>query len=254
MNSVLPIYFQVKQTIRSWLINKEFSSGEKIPSEMELVRRFRASRLTIRQALSQLVQEGFLVSRRGEGTYVSANEKLINSFNAEFRGFLDDIIPRGVRLETKSVAMKCMTAPKLVMEKLELESGKLEVVQIKRVRFLRGKHFAYAVNYLPAEIGSKIADKQLYRRPLMQILEQDLGIRLTDAVQTIEASFADQEVAGKLAVASGSPILHVEKIMYAQKHKPIELFMCSYRGDLCKFIVRFKNVRSRWVHDRMDKH
>ena len=84
MNSVLPIYFQVKQTIRSWLINKEFSSGEKIPSEMELVRRFRASRLTIRQALSQLVQEGFLVSRRGEGTYVSANEELINSFNAEF--------------------------------------------------------------------------------------------------------------------------------------------------------------------------
>jgi len=92
-------------------------------------------------------------------------------------------------------------------------------------------------------------------KPLMQILEQDLKIRFTDAVQTMEASFANQLLAEKLAMASGSPILFVEKIMYTQRHRPIELFQSSYRGDLCKFIVRFKNVRSRWVHkhDRVER-
>ena len=255
MNSVVPVYYQIKQTIRSWLINKEYSPGQKIPSEMDLMKVFDVSRFSIRQAISQLVQEGFLVSKRGEGTFVSNNEKLIDSFNAEFRGFLDDILPHDSKLETRSVAMTRLSPSKLVKEKLELDVGTREVMQIERVRFLRGRHFTYTINYLPIDIGVRIFAGELYKKPLMQILEQDLGIRFTDAIQTMEASFANQDVAAKLAIASGSPILFVEKIMYTQKHRPVELFQSSYRGDLCKFIVRFKNVRSRWVHkhDRVEQ-
>jgi GntR family transcriptional regulator len=249
MNSLVPVYYQVKQTIRSWLVNKEYSPGQKIPSEMDLMKRFDVSRFSIRQAISQLVQEGFLVSKRGEGTFVSDDEKLIESFNAEFRGFLDDILPHESKLETMSVVMTRLPPSNLIKEKLELDDGTREVVQIERVRFLRGRHFTHTINYLPMDIGDRVVASELYKKPLMQILEQDLGIRFSDAVQTMEASFANQDVASKLAIASGSPILFVEKIMYTQKHRPIELFQSSYRGDLCKFIVRFKNVRSRWVHN-----
>jgi GntR family transcriptional regulator len=83
MNTILPIYYQIKQTIKNWIINREFSLGEKIPSENELAEKFNVSRLTIRQAISQLIQEGFLQSRRGEGTFVTENENLINRFNLE---------------------------------------------------------------------------------------------------------------------------------------------------------------------------
>jgi len=83
-------------------------------------------------------------------------------------------------------------------------------------------------------------------------LEQDLNIRFTEAVQTVQASFADQEVAQKLEISSGLPILFVERIMYGKKHKPIEVFQSFYRGDLYKFIVRFRNVKgkegSKWIH------
>jgi GntR family transcriptional regulator len=255
MNSLVPVYHQIKQTIRSWLINKEYSPGQKIPSEMDLMKLFDVSRFSIRQAISQLVQEGFLISKRGEGTFVSNNEKLIDSFNAEFRGFLDDILPHDSPLETRSVVMTRLSPSRLVKEKLELDDGTREVMQIERVRFLRGRHFTYTINYLPMDIGGRVSASELYKKPLMQILEQDLGIRFTDAIQTMEASFANQDVAAKLAIASGSPILFVEKIMYAHKHRPLELFHSSYRGDLCKFIVRFKNVRSRWVHkhDRVER-
>ena len=248
MNSLVPVYHQIKQTIRSWLINKEYSPGQKIPSEMELMKLFGVSRFSIRQAISQLVQEGFLVSRRGEGTFVSDNEKLIDSFNAEFRGFLDDVLPHHSKLETRSVVMTRLPPSKLIKEKLELDEGTPEVMRIERVRLLRGRHFSHTINYLPVDIGDKVVATELYKKPLMQILERDLGIRFTDAIQTMEASFASQDVAAKLAIASGSPILFVEKIMYAHKHRPIEVFQSSYRGDLCKFIVRFKNIRSRWVH------
>jgi DNA-binding GntR family transcriptional regulator len=56
MDSILPIYYQIKQTIRNGIVNKEFVPGEKIPSETEMMARFHVSRLTIRRAISQLVQ------------------------------------------------------------------------------------------------------------------------------------------------------------------------------------------------------
>jgi GntR family transcriptional regulator len=253
MTTVLPIYYQIKQTIKGWIVNKEFGPGNKIPSENELADRFNVSRLTVRQAISQLIQEGFLNSRRGEGTFVTSNEDLINSFSLETTGFMDELFSTQLsKVTTKWATLSKMVAPKPVKEKLQLETNDEEVVQIKRVRLLRGRPFTYTINYLPVEIGARVNEKDLYRRRLLEILERDLKVEFTGAVQTIEASFADQEVAEKLEVASGSPILFVEKIMYSKQHKPIELFQSSYRGDLFKFIVRFNKVKrrngSQWIH------
>jgi len=252
MTAVLPIYYQIKQTIKGWIVNKEFGPGNKIPSENELADRFNVSRLTVRQAISQLTQEGFLNSRRGEGTFVTSNEDLINSFSLETTGFMDELFSTQLsKVTTKWATLSKMVAPKPVKEKLQLEMGDEEVVQIKRVRLLRGRPFTYTINYLPVEIGARVNEKDLYRRRLLEILERDLKVEFTEAVQTIEASFADQEIAEKLEVASGSPILFVEKITYTKQHRPIELFQSSYRGDLFKFIVHFKRVRgkkgSTWV-------
>ena len=98
------------------------------------------------------------------------------------------------------------------------------MIQIKRVRFLNDKPFNYTINYLPFDIGRRITEKDLFRKPLLQIMEQDLGIQFTEAFQTIEASFADQEVSEQLGFVSGSPILLVERIMYTRKRKPLKWF------------------------------
>jgi GntR family transcriptional regulator len=253
MNSVLPVYYQIKQTIKSWIINKEFNPGERIPSEKELADRFHVNRLTVRQALGQLIQEGFLTSRRGEGTFVTDNVRLIDSCNFEFRGLIDDFFFAQIsEVKTKLVRINPVIAPKQIQEKLGLNPGSEEVTQIKRVRYLRGKLLTYSINYLPMTIGTRIKEESLYEKSLLQILEQDLGIRFSEAVQTIEASFADQEVAEHLGVPSGSPVLFIERIMYTNKGQPLEIFQSSYRGDMYKFIVRYKNVvnkdGSRWVH------
>jgi GntR family transcriptional regulator len=253
MNTLLPIYYQIKERIKGWIINKEYNTGAKIPSENELAEMFNVSRLTVRQAISQLTQEGFLNRKRGEGTFVTDNENLINSFSLEFSGFMNDLFFYQIsKIQIKSVEINRMVPSKMIRDKLELDEDEKEILQIKRVRFLRDRLFTYTINYLPLEIGSRIVEKDLYKKPMLQILEQDLSIRFIEAVQTIEASFASQEVAEKLEIASGSPILFVERIMYVQKRKPVEVFQSSYRGDLYKFIVRFKNVQgkdgSKWVY------
>jgi GntR family transcriptional regulator len=249
---ILPVYYQIKQTIKNWIINGEFSPGEKLPSENELADKFHVSRLTVRQATAQLVQEGFLISRRGEGTFVTNNRNLIKSFGLEFTGFMDPLLYQVSKSKTKSVEIVRMPVTRVLKEKLELDSAEEEVIRLIRVRVLDNNVFCYTVNFLPLEIGTKLAKKDLYEKPLLQILEQDLGIRFTEAFQTIEASFADANVAERLGIAAGSPILLVERIMYTLHRKPVELVQTSYRGDQYKYIVRLKNVRKRdeniWVH------
>ncbi len=257
MPILLPTYYQIKQTIKTWILNKEFGAGEKIPSENKLAERFKVSRLTVRQALAQLAQEGILTSRRGEGTFVTRNEYLLGSLGLEFTGFMDDLFYQISKSTTKSVNLSRVPAPKPIREKLELGSNPEEVVQIKRVRFWEEKPFAYTISYLPIRIGGKIRKKELLKKPLLQIIEEDLGIRFTEAFQTIEASFADSEVSEQLGLVSGSPILLVERIMYTQKRKPVEAVQSSYRGDLYKYIVRLKNFKRKrgsiWIHDSGQK-
>jgi len=252
MSPLLPVYYQIEQTIKNWIINRDFNPGDRIPSENELAAKFGVNRLTVRQAISQLIRDGFLISKRGEGTFVTRDEDLINRFNLEFTGFIDDIFYQVQKAKTKTVTVNRMTAPKYVWENLQLHEKDEEIVKIERTRSMGGRSFNLVINYLPLEIGLKVSEKELFKKPLFQIMEQDLKIQFTEAFQTIQASFADREVAENLGISSGSPTLFLERIMYAKKRKPIVLSQISYRGDLFKYIVRLRNVRRKgrsvWIH------
>ena len=254
---LLPLYYQIKQTLKGWIVNGEVNPGDKLPSENELADRFSVSRLTVRQAISQLVQEGFLNTKRGEGTFVTNNEKLINSFSLEFSGFMDDLFYQVSKVKIQSVRLSRIEAPKLVREKLDLDDEEKEVVQIKRVRLLRDRVFSYTINYLPTDIGMRIIETDLLKKPLLKIMEQDLNIEFTEASQIIEASFADQEVAEQLGISPGSPVLYLERVMYTKGKKPVEFVQSSHPGDRYKYVIRLKNVKKRgqggWLHTHIEK-
>lgn len=251
MIGVLPIYYQIEQTIKQWITQGEYKAGDKIPSENELAAMFNVSRLTARQAISQLVQESLVVRRRGQGTFVTDNVNLIHEYNLEFTGFIDELFYQVSRSQTKWVLISKIKAPKSICGKLELPEDS-EVIQIKRARFRQNRPFAYTVNYLPLELGEKIKEADLYKKPLLWIIEQDLGIEFHEAFQVIESTFADQEVAEHTQTAPGAPILFVERIMYDEKRKPVEMVQSSYRGDLYKYTVKMRKIKkdngSVWVH------
>jgi len=245
MGQLIPIYYQIKQNIKNRIINKEFNPGERIPSENQLADHFKVTRLTVRQAIFQLVQEGLLEVRRGNGTFVTENENLIKSNSYESAGFVDEDFYKVQKPETRSVEIDRVSAPKYVQEKLELTQSNQMVVRFKRVRYLKNNTFNYIINYLPLEIGSKIYEKDLYQRSLLEILEKEIGIVFIEAFQTIQASFADQEISNKLKIPSGSPMLSVVRTMYAKKRIPILFSHILYRGDLFQYIARFKNVKRK---------
>ncbi len=253
MKAVLPVYYQIKETIKNWIIDREYNPGDKIPSENQLSKMFDVSRLTVRQAITQLVYEGFLISKQGQGSFVIDDEKLIDSFSLEFTGFMDDLFYHISKTTTKSAEIKKIQVPKFVRDKLEIDENIEEIIQIKRVRLKSGKCFANTINYIPIEIGVQISKKELFKKPLLQIMEQDLGVKFKEAFQTIEATFANREVAENLQIPPGSPILFAQRIMYKEKQKPVEFVQSSYRGDLYKYVVRLKSFRRNnkniWMHN-----
>jgi GntR family transcriptional regulator len=248
MSQLLPFYYQIKQIIKTRIINRELSPREKIPSENKLADHFKVTRVTVRQAIQLLVQEGLLIKRRGKGTFVTANEHLIESLSYESAGFIDENFYDVQKPKTKSVEIDSVIVPKFVNDKLELDESDEKVVQLKRVRCLKNNYFNYIINYLPVAIGTKLAKEDLYKKSLMKILENEMGIEFTEAFQTIEASFASQEVAQKLKIPSGSPVLEVVKTMYTKKRKPVALSQILYRGDLFKYIARFRKVKRKKGH------
>ena len=72
--NLVPRYYQIKQAIKKWIVNSEVSMGEKIPSENELVNMLGVSRISVREALKQLISLGLLEARQGEGTFVKQLE------------------------------------------------------------------------------------------------------------------------------------------------------------------------------------
>ncbi len=246
---LLPVYYQIKQYIRALIRERPYNPGEKIPSENELAKRFKVNRLTVRQAISQLVEEGLLQRKQGLGTFVKADDQVIRKSSLEFIGFMDDLFYEVSKVKTNWTSLRKIAASSIVREKLGAPYAR-EVVCIKRVRLLRNELFAYTVNYLPLELGKRIKKGDLLKKPLLQILEQDLGVEFMEAFQTIEASFANQEVSEKLQVPQGTPVLYLERIMYDKNKKAVELVQSSHLGEKYKYIMRLTSVRkgkNRWA-------
>ncbi|MBI4628466.1 MAG: GntR family transcriptional regulator, partial [Candidatus Rokubacteria bacterium] len=185
-----PLYYRVFKTLEKRIQDRHYGLGERLPSEDALCRDFGVSRMTIRQALAGLVDAGLLTRRRGSGSYVSATGARRVSAQMKLTGALEDLFAEvgSARVDTARLAEA--PPPPEVQGLMGLGDGE-PVTVIHRVRAIEGQRFALTVNYLPVALGRRIAEPDLYRLPLLQVLEEKLGVRFQHARQTVEARLAD---------------------------------------------------------------
>jgi GntR family transcriptional regulator len=243
MEPVLPVYHQIRRAIRYWVLDKRYLPNQKIPPEYDLASQFNVNRMTVRQALSSLVQEGLLIRKRGEGTFVTGDEDLIQGMSLKHISLTNELLLPLMKSKTLTVAKSEVAPPPIVREKLELNPDDTLVVRITRDRLVPEGFRAFTVNYLPMDIGRSISEKELLKRPLVKIMEDDLKINFIEAFQTIEASFADEETAAHLGILPGVPTLLMERIMYAEKGKPVELVNTIYEANSYKCSLHLKKVK-----------
>ena len=241
-NQAIPFYYQLETILRKRINSGELTQGDILPSEEALAKEYNLSRITVRQAFSSLASDGLIIRKRGKGTFVSKKYTPIEA--PKFTGFIEDLISMGIRTKSKILNIAIVDGPQNIREHLELEVG-AKLCRIEKIRLVEGSPFSYVLNYLPPDIGKKIKKDDLIAKPLLMILEDDLGIKATEAVQSISATIADTYVAGLLGIRVGDPLLKGERTVFDVNHKPVEYVSVLYRADKYFYTVNLKRKRSQ---------
>ncbi len=250
---VVPLYYQVEHVIRQRITSGEYAPGSQIPSENELSREMGVSRVTVREALRELVREDMLVRVQGKGTYVAQQASTAALPTVKFTGFLEELYDRVQKVSVKHVEISRVPVSDDLRKVLKLNPAESEVVRIKRLRYVNDAPYAFTINSLPVEIGNQIHERDLYRVPLLWILQEELKIPITRARETVEAAAADPEVAQRLDIPVLSPVMHVKRVMYTEREQPLELVESYYRADRYQYSVNLIRVKRdgkwAWNHE-----
>ncbi|WP_274654825.1 GntR family transcriptional regulator [Paenibacillus humicola] len=233
-NGPTPLYIQLKEIIQERIDNNIYQVGQQIPPELQFVQEFGISRPTVRQALSELMQEGRLTVKRGIGTFVTA--KPMNTNANRFITFAEQMKMSGMK--ERAVLMRKGTMP--ATRKLSAELGiepDAEVYEIIRVRYGDEEPLAIRCSYIAVSLHPNLLDRDLEQTPLFETLSRDCGIVATRARQTYQAVPATELEAKWLTVPEGSPLMMSTGVIYSDRGLPIESVKVLYKGNRYQFTV-----------------
>jgi GntR family transcriptional regulator len=233
--SPVPYYYQLRQLLERKISGGELATGDQLPSEASLCEEYGVSRTVVRQALSDLENEGLIFRIKGKGSFVAqakTPEYLVQSLTS----LHEDVRARGQRLETRVLRLEREPVSPVVAEVLGLAETD-EIVLLERLRIVDGEPWEVTTAYLPHRLCAPILELDMTSRSLYQTLEADLGLRLHRGTRSVEAGRASKEVAKHLGVAQGSPVLILRGTTYLEDGQPVEHFVGIHRGDRSRFEV-----------------
>ena len=238
----IPLYYQLETILRRQILEGDFPLDGPLPSEEALGQEYDVSRITVRRALASLERDGLIFRKRGKGTFVVEKAFLVQT--PKLTGSIEDIILMGIQTSTKVLSRSIVDPLETIRSRMRLK-GSEKVYRFEKVRSVEKQPFCYVLNYLPLRIGEKISLETLEVKPLLMILEDNLGITPNGADQTIEATVADALVAPLLEVRVGDPLLKIERTVYDTKSKPVEYVSALYRADKYFLNVKLKRKKSK---------
>lgn len=226
--SSVPIFAQVKAAIDEAIGSGELQPHRRIPSERELSALFGVSRMTIRQALVEMIGEGSLYTRSGKGTYVA--ERKIAQPLQRLTSFTQDMAARGLRPSSRLLGADLLPAPIELAHALSIPAGS-ELVRIRRLRLADGKHLAIETSHLPHARCPGILEHDLEQHSLYEVLRDRYGLELAFAKQTIEAANPTREERELLEMPPGVPVLRIHRFTSNRDGVVCEFVQSAYRGD-----------------------
>jgi GntR family transcriptional regulator len=242
-----PLYAQIKQLLRQRILDGTYQPHQQMPSEAEMMASFGVSRITVRQALSDLQNEGLIFRLHGKGSFVSKPKAFQDL--GRLQGFGEAMREHGYESYNRLVSLRAVTPSPTVAERLACpKRGK--VTELKRLRFLNREPISLDVSYLPTHIGQRLAKEDLATRDVFVILENDYGLALGHADLQIGSTLADETLATQLRVEEGSPVLHIERTTHLTDGTPIDHEHLYYRGDAFQYKVRVD--RTAAPHNRLE--
>lgn len=224
----VPLYVQIRESFRLRIQSGELEVGSQLPSEETLAKDYGVSRMTLRRAMNDLVEEGLIVRKHGEGTLVFS-AKVTRDY-ATLTSFYEDAQSRGLKPSSRVVKKKIIKADSEIAKNLMINEGE-PVFNIIRLRLVED-NMVMAVHdlYIPVSLCPWIEDTNLEQASLYDLYDRH-GLPIAWGSQIVEARSATEEQAKYLNIESDSPVLYSERVSYTSKNLPVERVVAVSPGD-----------------------
>jgi GntR family transcriptional regulator len=206
--------------------------GTAIPSERQLSADLGVSRLTLRAALDDLAREGYLVRRRGSGTYVQqpkiAQELTITSFS-------DDMRRRGMTPGSRTLSMSTTLAGARLGRFMNVSPSE-QIVVVKRLRLADGETMAIETLHIAEALVPGLTPKAL-DGSFYELLRDHYGVIIVEGTQAIEPTVTNEEESEALGVPLQSPAFLFERTSRDEAGRTVEFVQSVYRGDRYRIVT-----------------
>lgn len=233
--SAIPFYFQLKRLLEDEIRSGRWAPGVQVPSEPVLREHFDISRTTIRQALSELEQEGLIRRERGRGTFV-ADPGPRNWVVQSAASFHEEAAATGVTVRSEVLRREVAPLPEWAAQRFGLASG-VDGVHLARRRWLDRDLVMYVENFLPAEHADAVLAADLEHGSLYTALRR-AGVEIGGGRRIVEAAPATEKIAELLEVEAGAPVLFVDALTWDEENRPFECYEAWHRSERSHVEVR----------------
>lgn len=204
----IPLYKQICDDIIQKIGRGDLQPGDRICSETELAAQYDVSRMTVRQALNEMLRERILLRRRGYGTFV-AEKMMTRTFHPNtITGFYDEFNSEETPLRSIVVEKALVFPQKSVCDLMGLDEKTL-AVKLTRVRMQGDQPLVVDESYLDKDLWDQIKDADFTEISLFAFLEKILGARAEAADFDVRATTASQTIAKYLKIGPAAPVLKV---------------------------------------------
>ncbi len=226
--SAVPLHAQLRDLLREQILCQKLGPHAQLPSERELCEEHGVSRITVRQALGELLREGLIYTAVGKGTYVAADR--LREELQPLSSFTEDVRRRGMTASSKVLEARIMPADEEVGARLLIPRG-AEVVKLHRLRLTDGVPLAIQVTWLPHHLCPNLLQHDLATGSLFDILRNTYGLRLVRAETNIAAALASPEECALLQLTGPAAVLINEQTTHLDNDAVIEFARSVFRGD-----------------------
>jgi GntR family transcriptional regulator len=207
--------------------------GESIPSERQLSVELGVSRLTLRAALDDLVREGYLVRRRGSGTFVS-QPKIPQELT--MTSFSEDMRRRGLRPASRTLSLTTSLAGAHLGRRLHVSPSE-PIVVATRLRLADGEPMAIETLHVRESLVPGLTPRDLEQTSFYELLADRYGVEIVGGVQTIEPTVTNEEESQALDVPLHSPAFQFERTTRSAAGDIVEFVRSIYRGDRYRLVT-----------------
>ena len=232
-----PLYLRVQEQIKSAIHAGNLRPQEALPGERDIAEAFSVSRVTVRKAISGLVDQGLLTQRQGSGTFVAVPPTRVEQPLSRLTSFTEDMRLRGLTPTVRWLART--VSPPTPDEAMRLSLSPTDTVsRLRRLRLANGVPMAIEQATVPTRY---LPSPDLVVTSLYDVL-RDNGASPVRALQRLQAANLTAEDAALLDVSTGAAALAIDRVSYLESGAPVEFTRSYYRGDAYDFVAEL-NLR-----------